>query len=453
MRLRLLAASLAIVLVMSLQGTVAFAEGEAGETPAPAVAPDDTSPEAGPADEPQQESGAPEPAPAKPKLEVHGFLQENASLRATSPVEPLKVESRLQIELSRKTPQLEFLAKTDFVYDPAAVQGSEAHADLREGYLTWYGRNLDLRVGKQIITWGVGDLIFLTDLFPKDWVAFITGAPIEYLKKGSTGVKANYYLRDWSLETIFIPAFQRGTLPSGGELVHFVPFPEAAVKRLVLPPKTLRNSEFALRASRMIGGYSTSLYLFRGIDPMPSFHFDLATSTVTVQHHRLNMLGASTQGDFRGYLLSGEFAYYDTEDSTGTDPEIANPSLKLLLAGERVIRDKRTASVQLFLDYMVHHRRYQSTLPAGFPSQRQLRKTVTVRLRDSLHRDTFRPTVYLLYNLDDRDFFVKAEYEQDLMPGTWYALGVNLFGGKFRHTMYGQFRGDENVYFTLRRAF
>jgi len=55
--------------------------------------------------------------------------------------------------------------------------------------------------------------------------------------------------------------------------------------------------------------------------------------------------------------------------------------------------------------------------------------------------------------MDDRDFFVKAEYEQDLTPGTWYALGVNLFGGKFRHTMFGQFRGDENLYFTLRRAF
>jgi len=387
------------------------------------------------------------------EIQMHGFLQENASLRAASPVEPLKVESRLQIELSRKTPQLEFLAKTDFVYDPAAVQGSDARVDLREGYLTWYGRNLDLRVGKQIITWGVGDLIFLTDLFPKDWVAFITGAPIEYLKKGSIAVKANYYLKDWSLETIFIPAFQRDTLPSGDELVHFVPFAQATARRLILPPKTLSNSELALRASRMIGGYSTSFYLFHGIDPGPSFHFDPATSTVTETHHRLNMTGASAQGNHRGYLLSGEFAYYRTQDTAGTDPEIANPSLKLLLAAERVLKDKRTVSVQLFLDYMLHHGRYQAALPPGFSSQRQLRKTVTFRLRDSLRRDTFRPTIYLLYNMDDRDFFVKAEYEQDLTPGTWYALGVNLFGGKFRHTMYGQFRGNENLYFTLRRAF
>jgi hypothetical protein len=453
MRLRLLAASLVILLILSLGIAVALAQGEAGETPAAAVAPDETSPEAGRADESQSESGAPEPTPAKAKIEVHGFLQENASLRATSPVEPLKVESRLQLELTRKTPQLEFLAKTDFVYDPAAVQGSQAHVDLREGYLTWYGRNLDLRVGKQIITWGVGDLIFLTDLFPKDWVAFITGAPIEYLKKGSTAVKANWYLKDWSLETIFIPALQRDSLPSGDELVHFVPFPQATARRLVLPPKTLPNSELALRASRMIGGYSTSLYLFRGIDPMPSFHFDPTTSTVTETHHRLDMAGASAQGNAHGYLLSGEVAYYRTQDTAGTNPEIANPSLKLLLAAERVVKDKRTASVQLLFEYMLHHGRYESTLPPGFPSQSQLRKTVTLRLRDSLRRDTFRPTVYLLYNLDDRDFFVKAEYEQDLMPGTWYALGVNLFGGEFRHTMYGQFRGDENVYFTLRRAF
>ncbi|MBI3911348.1 MAG: hypothetical protein HY320_10505 [Armatimonadetes bacterium] len=436
-------AALVCTLALALSPGRGFAEAP-GEPPVPSAA--RQTPKEAVADA----EGTPE---KKPSLLIHGFLQQNSSLRATRPVQLLKVESRLQLDLSQKAPRWGFLAKTDFVYDPAAVQGSSAHVDLREGYLTWHGRSLDLRIGKQIITWGVGDLIFLTDLFPKDWVSFITGAPIEYLKKGSTAVKANYYLDDWSLEAIFIPTFQRDTFPIGEKLTHFVPFPEATASRLVLPPRTLANAELALRASRMIGGYSTSLYLFRGTDPMPSFHFDPATTTVTVRPHRLNMVGASAQGDLRGTLLSGEFAYYDTEDSAGTDPEIANPSLNLLLAAERVLRDKRTASVQLFFGDMLHHGRYEASLPTGFPRQRQLRKTVTLRLRDSLRRDTFRPTVFLLYNLDDQDFFVKAEYEQDLTPGTWYALGVNLFGGKFRHTLYGQFRGNENIYFTLRRAF
>ena len=139
MSLRLCIISLAIGLAVSLGDTVGFAQSEADQVQTPAPTPA----EAGASSE-----AAPEAAPDKPKLEVHGFLQENVSLRATSPVELLKAESRLQLEVSRKTPRLEFLAKTDFVYDPAAIQGRDARADVREAYLTSYGRNLDLRVGK-----------------------------------------------------------------------------------------------------------------------------------------------------------------------------------------------------------------------------------------------------------------------------------------------------------------
>ena len=44
--------------------------------------------------------------------------------------------------------------------------------------------------------------------------SFITGAPIEYLKLGSTAVKADWYLKDWSLETIFPESMGSATYES-----------------------------------------------------------------------------------------------------------------------------------------------------------------------------------------------------------------------------------------------
>jgi hypothetical protein len=45
-----------------------------------------------------------------------------------------------------------------------------------------------------IITWGVGDLLFINDVFPKDWESFFSGRPPEYLKLGVDGALVTYSL-------------------------------------------------------------------------------------------------------------------------------------------------------------------------------------------------------------------------------------------------------------------
>ena len=43
----------------------------------------------------------------------------------------------------------------------------------------------DIKVGKQVLTWGTGDYLFLNDLFPKDYQSFFAGREDEYLKAPS----------------------------------------------------------------------------------------------------------------------------------------------------------------------------------------------------------------------------------------------------------------------------
>ena len=59
----------------------------------------------------------------------------------------------------------------------------EIVGDLRQLRFTFRpGGSVDLRVGRQILTWGTGDLLFINDLFPKDWVSFFSGREEQYLK-------------------------------------------------------------------------------------------------------------------------------------------------------------------------------------------------------------------------------------------------------------------------------
>lgn len=33
---------------------------------------------------------------------------------------------------------------------------------------------LDVKIGRMVSTWGTGDLVFINDMFPKDWQSFLS---------------------------------------------------------------------------------------------------------------------------------------------------------------------------------------------------------------------------------------------------------------------------------------
>ncbi len=118
-------------------------------------------------------------------LRVHGFLLGNYSSR-TNGAHPLGrrflwADERFRLEMSGDAAKerLSFLFKGDLYHDAVANRVSGV---VREAYLDLAAGRADLRLGRQIVTWGVGDLLFVNDVFPKDWSAFFSGRPLEYLK-------------------------------------------------------------------------------------------------------------------------------------------------------------------------------------------------------------------------------------------------------------------------------
>jgi len=47
------------------------------------------------------------------------------------------------------------------------TQIKKGDVELREGYIGYTAKIWDIRLGRQIITWGIGDLIFINDVFSK----------------------------------------------------------------------------------------------------------------------------------------------------------------------------------------------------------------------------------------------------------------------------------------------
>jgi len=399
------------------------------------------------------------PAATALAISVHGFLEGAAGARLTdSPTRPKDAtlgEGRLQVELSRDGPaDNRLFFKADLIADGVEERGD---ADLREFYLDVSPvRVLDVRAGRQILTWGTGDLIFINDLFPKDFVSFFIGRSLEYLKVGSDAVKFSLYPGPFSLDLVAVPHFTQSEIPEGERLSFFNPFANriaAPGERLPMrePAATPENTELALRVYRNFGSYEGALYGFRGFFKEP---VGMDTAGGTLFHPRLSVYGASVQGPLSGGVASLEFGYYDSrEDRPGTNPLVENSSLKYLLGYERELWTDFTVRAQYSLERILEYGAYEASLPPGAPERKEYRHLLFLRLTRFLRYQTVELSWISFYSPSDEDGLVTPQVSCKITDRWSVALGANVFFGKKDFTPFGSLDTEDNLYLRLRASY
>ena len=389
-------------------------------------------------------------------LSVHGFLEGAAGARLTdSPTQPKDAtlgEGRLQVELSQEGPaDSRLFFKADLVGDGVEERGD---ADLREFYLDVSpAQVLDIRAGRQILTWGTGDLVFINDLFPKDFVSFFIGRSLEYLKVGSDAVKFSLYPGPFSLDLVAVPHFTPSEIPKGERLSFFNPF----TNRIAVPGESLsmrkpaatpENTELALRLYRTFGSYEGALYGFRGFFKEP---VGMDPAGGTLFYPGLSVYGTSVQGPLLGGVAGFEFGYYDSrEDRPGRNPLIENPSLRYLVGYERELQTDFTVRAQYYLEQMLEYGAYKASLPPGAPEKKEVRHLLFLRLTRLLRYQTVELSFVGFYGPSDEDGMVNPQASCKITDRMSVALGANVFFGNEESTQFGQLEKDDNLYLRLR---
>jgi hypothetical protein len=390
-------------------------------------------------------------------ISLHGFLQGNYSLNITTSNpggDDFKwAEERMQIKLDAYHDPFRLFFKTDFSYDHI---DRDADPDFREIYLDYTALSFDIRAGRQIITWGVGDLIFINDVFPKDYEAFFSGRPIEYLKLGIDGIKAGVYPDLFSVEFVFIPFFEPNNFPRSDRFWMFDPFPSATDRTDEEPPTTLDNTEIAVRVYRNVAGFDMSLYFYRGFFRNPSLMpgNPVMPLKITEFFPERSVYGASLQGRALDGVMSLEAGYYDSrQDRNGIDPLIPNSSTRFLIGYQRQLWEDFTAGVQYYGEYMHDYSDYIKSLPNGFPKQKRLTDLFTVRLTQLLRHQTLKLSFFSFWSLSDGDYLINPEIKYSFTDSIWAALGAIVFGGGEKWHQFGQFDRNDNVYIQMRYEF
>ncbi|HAS17548.1 MAG TPA: hypothetical protein DCR39_06615 [Nitrospiraceae bacterium] len=389
------------------------------------------------------------------EITFHGFLQGNLSARITgedtyAPIESgdfLSGEEKLRGEVTGSSGNSDFALKIDFVHDSIS---DEDRIDIREGYIDYRSTNFDIRVGRQIITWGAGDLLFINDIFPKNYSALFSGQPLEYLKIGSDAAKISAYSDIVSAELVIMRFFEPYTFPDPERFFLYSPM---MVKGEDRPGKEIDNTEIALRLYRQVGRFDTSLYVYKGFYKIPGMK-PLSSTEAVLIYPELSVYGFSMQGYFANGVLSLEGGYYDSmDDKDGDDPTITNSTARYIAGYSKQLWTDFTASAQIYGEYMQEYDKYEDYHPPEFPKTDRLHQLITIRFNQMLKYNTLRLSLFSFYSPDDEDYFIIPEVRYNITDSMWTTVGLNIFGGEDSTTFFGQLGKNDNFYATIRFEF
>jgi hypothetical protein len=316
---------------------------------------------------------------------------------------------------------------------------------------------MDVKLGRQILTWGTGDLVFLNDLFPKDYESFFIGRDVEYLKHPSDAVKVSMFSDVANLDLVYTPQFDPDNYLTGERLSYYNPMTGGITGRPLRadePDDWLEDDELAARLYRNLGGYELALYGYHGFWKSP-MGVDPARGVFTFP--RLNAWGASVRGKLGPGIGNAEAAYYDSrDDRRGTDPTVPNSQVRLLLGYTQDLSQLTpnfTVGAQYYLEHMMDHGDYLRTLPAGSPRADENRHMLTLRLTKLMLNQDLRLELFTFWSPSDEDGHLRPHASYKITDRWRVDGGANIFWGEDRHTQFGQLKRNDNVYVGMRYTF
>lgn len=334
---------------------------------------------------------------------------------------------------------------------------SDHHYETREANVFYRPvRYLEFKAGRQILTWGTGDLIFLNDLFPKDWQSFFAGRDDRYLKAPSDALKVSAFSELINVDVVYTPEFDSDNYISGERFSFYSPL---TIDYFAAPPRlspvhrdnALKDSELAVRISRNLAGNEYALYLYDGFYKSP---VGIDAATLEAYFPALRVIGASYRGAALGGIVSVEIANYQSrEDDNGDRPFIPNDQQRYLIGFERELFSNFTFAMQYYLELTKDYADLVTNSPNPALEQEEYRRLLTNRLTYRALNGNLTYSLFSFYSQSDEDGYLRPAVDYRFSDQLQMSVGGNYFFGKDAHTFFNRFEYNSNLYTRVKYHF
>lgn len=389
-------------------------------------------------------------------LELNGFIEQLAGWRTVD--DPYQrrlsiMESRLQLDLFSTPDWGQIQVTADTVVDGV---DADCRFDLRQMNIQISPlQQVDLKIGRQAVTWGTGDLVFINDLFPKDWISFFVGRDLEYLKYPCDALKVNAFFGRVNLTAVYTPKFDPDKYITGSRLSYWNPLTGRIVGRDMIlraevPDEWFADDELSVRLAGRIKDYELAIYGYWGYWKSPG-GFDPVIAKAIFPH--LDVYGASIEGPLGRGIANIETGWYRSiEDPDGDNAMINNSEVRYLLGYRQELYKDMTAGIQYYVEQILDYDNYLQTAPSE-TARDKFRHLVTARLTWMLLDQNLTCSFFCYYSPSDQDAYLRPSISFKATDNMTFNIGANVFTGQYHNTFFGQFRYATNLYAGLKFSF
>ena len=407
------------------------------------------------------------PAPASAQVEVSGLIRNYNAVELQSENEIIIGRNRLRIDLNRGFSQGEVFISSDIEHLYSASADSLTY-DLREAYVELFFANSDLRIGKQIISWGRTDGTSILDILsPNDLSQFLT-QDFSDLRTGVTAISYSRYFGSNYLQLVVNPVFDPNDTPDLGS--RWFPRPIVSTS---LPTELIKNNpktnldnvqlagRFAYRSNLNVDLDLTIMYWNY---PNPSYFKDLRTTSNSAT---LELRESFTQSFIAGYsgsvklgdrlFLKSESAYYSkrkfdylSNQLMGIDLENPNQAEQIQIVQEFNQNNDGFLMEKPWLISMIglRYELFDTSVSTQFINehifnydsnilQKENYYYSTLQLQRSFARDIWEASLFGRYNYNGNDFWLNTEVTYTGIDAFEASVGTQLFGGEEPGANYG----------------
>jgi len=358
-------------------------------------------------------------------------------------------EIRVQGQLKFNWNSFKFNIKGDLINDQVI---NETEMDWREIYIDVpENEYFSLRVGRQNITWGFGDLLVVNDLFPKDFQSlYISRDPeAEYMVKSSDGIRSSFFINKSSVDVIVVK-HEPNTIPTGKRNSFYNPFlGEITGEEGALNIQESEDWVLMTRFNTKIWGNEFALFYADTRSNLPE-GFD--TISGTNFYPEFKTYGLNMRGEVGSGILAYDGAYFESsEDREGTNPLIPNSSYRHILAYDIELAPELNMGLQWYYE----NRKDQSAYEASFlgpEAEPEAYNLLTLRLNQMLLSQKMTLSFFVFHSPTDDDTYYRFNIFHKFDDQWMINIGSNYFTGK-NSGRFGQLQHNSNYFAALRWSF
>ncbi|MTI60097.1 MAG: hypothetical protein FH762_09005 [Firmicutes bacterium] len=353
-------------------------------------------------------------------LEFDGFLESYYSIKLKDDHDFIGERSRLRLNLRNSSENIYMFASLNGVSN-RILEGDELEVEIHEAYFEYTQPLWDLKVGRQIYSWGKADGVRITDILsPCDYSEYIT-RDFDEIRIPVDSVKYRYLFPMADLELVWIPSFTEAVYPEDDDNPWYVER-DMDINPTEEVEDELGNSELAGRLSFYLNGVDFSFSTAYLWDDEPAYH-KTGVNTYTPEYHRLRFYGLDLSKPVNDFVIRFESAYYQgkyfsADNNCGL---LERDYLHSLSGVDWYPGSNWTVTAQLASKHIFD---YEDEI-----KEDQNQTIMTLNLSKDFFRETLELANMIYYEPDEQDGFNRISLDYAVSDNLHFMTGIDYFFG------------------------